>query len=137
MQTAEQLYPDLTPEERLRFLEDNAHHVEEGSYYHTLTEEEKAQKRETITGNLMKTFELEEELTGIKATYKKQIDPLKEETRNLVGHVKTGQEERKGVLYHIPDYNAGMMYIYDASGIAQGSRRLKPEERQATLSIMR
>lgn len=129
------MFSDVDPSKRLQLLIDNCDDHEKTSYLKDLTDEELDIKRETLTGNCISVFKLEEELKDIKAGYKDRIDPLKDETRELCKQVETRKEQVNGRLFHFADHEASIMNTYDELGEFVSSRRLKPEEKQARLFI--
>lgn len=129
------MFAEVPPAQRLQVLRDNCDGQETTSYLKDLTDEELDIKRETLTTNCIKVNHLEEELKGIKAGFKAEIDPLKEETRELCRQVETKKEEVKGTLFHFADHEASVMNTYDEAGEFVQSRRLKPEEKQARLFV--
>jgi len=119
---------------RKQILGDNAHKVEGGiKYLKVLSPEELDIKRETLTDNAITLSEQEDELTGIKAGYKAKMDPLRKANKELLGEIKTKQTQVEGTLYHIANHDSGMMETYDELGSLVSSRRLRPDEKQATL----
>lgn len=128
-----QFMPDLTPPERLRLLQENAAKVEETMYQKHLTNDELADRRESLADNCIKFNQLEDELKEIKDTFKGQMDPLKMLNKKLLTEIKTKQQTIDGLLYHIPDFEKGIMETYDSEGYFISSRRLRPEEKQGNV----
>lgn len=122
---------DLT--ERLRLLNQNCDSKDTTSYTRNLTQEELDFKRELHVDNCIQLNTFEDELKVVKAEYKEKMEPLQEENKKLLRQVKTRQEELKGTIFNFADHVDGMMYTYDENGDLVGSRRLKPEEKQAKL----
>lgn len=129
------MFADVPPEQRLQVLRDNCDSMEETSYTKDLTQYELDVKQETIAANCINVFQLEEDKKKAIQVFKDQIDPLKEETRELCGQVKNRKEEVKGKLFHFADHETSIMNTYDEMGEFVASRRLKPEEKQARLFI--
>jgi len=129
------MFADVPPDERTKLLADNCDYHENTSYMKELTQEDVDVKNETISSNCIKVFELEEELKKIKDEYKERINPLKDETRQLCGHVKTRKEQVNGILFHFADHESSVMNTYDENGEFVSSRRLRPEEKQARLFV--
>lgn len=129
------MFSDVDPSKRLQLLIDNCDEHEKTSYLKDLTDEELDIKRETLTGNCITVFKLEEELKVIKDGFKDRINPLKDETRELCKQVETRKEQVNGTLFHFADHEASIMNTYDEMGEFVSSRRLKPEEKQARLFI--
>lgn len=132
---AKTVFADVPPAQRVQVMLDNCDGHEKTSYLKDLTDEELDIKRETLTGNCIKVFRLEEEKKKVVQIYKDQIDPLKEDTRLLCGQVDTRKEEVNGMLFHFADHEESVMNTYDEQGEFISARRLKPEEKQARLFI--
>lgn len=130
MSQATQFMPDVSPEERLQIMRDTAHSIETTSYLRPLTNEELDVKRETLTDNAIKLSEKEEELDGIKKRFKEQMDPLKRSNKELLHEIKTRQQEVKGTIFNLANYESSMMETFDEEGMLISSRRLRPDEKQ-------
>lgn len=128
-----QFMPDVKPAERLNILQQNADLVEQTTYQKPLTEEVLAEKKDTLTDNSIKLFDLEEEKKEAVKIYKDKIDPLKKQNSKLLSEIRTGQETVEGTLFHMANFDDGMMETYDNEGFMIGSRRLKPNEKQGNL----
>jgi phage terminase Nu1 subunit (DNA packaging protein) len=130
---SKQFMPDERPDRRLQMLRDHADKTEETKYYKDLSQEELDIKRERLTDNLIKVSDLEDDLNVIKENFKEKMDPLKRETKELLGQVKTGKEQVEGTLFHIADHENSIMETWDEKGDFVSSRRLRPDEKQPKL----
>ncbi len=128
-----QFMPELTAKERLMILQENAAKVEQTTYHKALTEEERGIKKDILTENSIKLFDLEEEKKEAVKLWKDKIDPLKKENSLLLSEIRTGQTKVDGTLFHLANHDDGMMETYDNDGYLISSRRLRPEEKQATI----
>lgn len=122
--------PELPPEQRLQLLKDSCDDSEERTYYRELTQNELDIKREELTENLIELAKLDDQLDEAKAAYKHASKPIKEENKLLLNEVKTRRSEVRGMIFHMANYDEGVMETYDEEGRFVSSRRLKPEERQ-------
>lgn len=127
--------PDVTPEERINILRNNADKVEQTEYEKELTEDELVARREQFVDNSIDVSKLEDELAEKKKEYKNKIEPIKLVNRGLQREIKTKKKEVKGFLYHMADHINNMMETWDESGELVSSRRLRPEEKQARLFV--
>lgn len=125
------MFSDVPIAERFALLRDNCTARRQESYYKDLTDEEIDQKNEGISTNCIKVFRLEEDLKQTKDRFKEQINPLKDETRELCEQVETRKERVNGDLFDFSDHEDGMMYTYNDLGEYIGSRRLTPEEKRS------
>jgi len=130
-----QFMPDVSPQERIRLLQENCDKQETTTYMRDLTQEELDLKRETLVDNLIKTSNLEDELDEIKEGFKAKIKPLKAANKMLQQEVKTKKESVNGTIFHMANHDDGMMETYDDQGYLIGSRRLRPDEKQARLFV--
>lgn len=128
-----QFMPEVPAKERLAMLQDNATKTEQTSYQKTLTPDELAQRREDLADNCIKLNKLEDDLKEVKDDFKTEMDPLKNKNKVLLSEIKTKQTTAEGALYHLANHDDGMMEIYDAEGFLIESRRLRPEEKQASI----
>ncbi len=125
--------PEVTPKERLMILQENAHKVEQTTYQKALSAEELAARREDLADNCIKLNKLEDDLKEVKDSFKLEMDPLKNKNKILLSEIKTKQTTCEGTLFHIGNFEDGMMETYDNEGYLISSRRLRPEEKQGNL----
>jgi len=128
-----QFMPELTAKERLMIMQENAAKVEQTTYQKALTTDELADRREDLADNCIKLNKLEDELKEVKDDFKLQMDPLKVTNKTLLTEIKTKQTTIDGTLYHLANHEDSMMETYDNDGFLIGSRRLRPEEKQANM----
>ena len=130
-----QFMPELSSNDRLRLLQENAAKTTDGIYQKPLTPEQLDANREKLSDNLIQLSQWEDELSAIKDEYKTKMKPSKEENALLLGEIKTKQKSIVGVLYHVPNFEEKMMEVYDEEGELIESRRLRPDEQQGRLFI--
>lgn len=128
--------PDVTPEERINILRNNADKVEQTDYEKELTEEELIAKREEFVDNSIDVSKLEDELAEKKKEYKNKIEPIKLVNRSLQKEIKTKKRWVKGQLFYMADHVNGMMETWDESGELVSSRRLRPDEKQVRMQVV-
>lgn len=132
-----QLLPEYSEQERLRIMRDNYASAHE-TYYKELDHDEIAAREQSLSKNSIDIFKLEKKLKEIKQEFKDQIDPLKDDNSKLMTEIDTGQEETKGELFFVPNYDENTMITYDAKGRYVSQRRLKPgEQRRAEFGGLR
>lgn len=124
--------PELSPEERLNVMRNNADEVENTDYEKELSEEELTVKKDQFLKNDIALANLEDELADKKKEIKSKIDPLKLKNKALRYEVKTGKKKVKGNLYHMADHVNSKMETYDETGELITSRRLRPDEKEPT-----
>lgn len=129
--------PDMEPADRLEALEANADKVEETDYLKPLTPEELDVRREKHTENSIKLSDLEEEKKDAVSGFKAKMEPLQVENKELLFEIKTKQAKVSGRLYHLANHGESMMETYDENGEMISSRRLRPEEKQGRMHLLR
>ena len=132
-----QFMPELTPKDRLMMLQENAAKIEVTTYQKNLSVDDLAERREDLADNCIKLNQLDDELKEVKDDFKIKMDPLKTINKTLLTEIKTKQTTVDGTLFHLSNHDDGIMETYDQEGLFIGSRRLRPEEKQATIFCWR
>jgi hypothetical protein len=127
--------PELSLQERIQVLKNNADLIEETTYEKDLTQDELDAKREEFVDNSIKVSTFEDEFNEEKAKFKGKIDPIKMHNKILQQEVKTKKQKVKGTLFHMANHDTGYMETYDHEAELVSTRRLRPDERQARLYI--
>lgn len=105
------------------------------TYVRTLTDEEKAQRREVHTDNIMKLADIQDEQKTANDAFKKRMDPIKEDNSKILHQLRTGQEDIKNqTLYGFKDNEAGVIHFYDTHGEKVKTRMMEAIERQGTIA---
>lgn len=128
-----QFMPDVSAKERIIIMQENAARVEQTSYQRALSQDELAARREDLADNCIKLNQFEDDLKDVKDSYKIKMDPLKASNKTLLVEIKTKQTKVDGILYHMANYDDGLMETYDSEGYIIGSRRLRPDEKQGII----
>lgn len=128
--------PELSPEERLNILRNNADKVEQTDYEKELTEEELIAKREEFVDYSIDVSKLEDELAEKKKEFKNKIEPIKLINRGLQREIKTKKKVVAGFLFHMADHINGYMETWDETGELVSSRRLRPDEKQVRMQVV-
>lgn len=121
--------PEVSFDERIRLLRDNADSIDPSTYMKELSDDELDAKREQLVSNLEKISSFDEELDKAKERHKINTKPLKSENSVLLKEIKNRKMEISGTLYSIADREAGIMTVYDENGEFVSSRRLRPDEK--------
>jgi hypothetical protein len=128
-----QFMPDLPPKDRQRLLTENADRIEETTYFKPLSQDELDLRREKLTDNAILLSEFEDEKKDIMDTFKSKMKPLVDENKVIMEDVKRKQAEVTGKLFHMANHEEGLMETFDENGEFVSSRRLRPDEKQATI----
>lgn len=121
---------DYTPEQIKSMLAQHCESSEETKYYVDLSEQDLVEKHQELSKNLIKLYELDDELKAIKETFKVDMKPLMVKQKELLEAISVKKELVTGTLYDIANQTDGMMETYTSAGELYGSRRLRPDERQ-------
>lgn len=131
-----QFMPEATEKDRLMILQESAAKIEQTTYQKTLSADELAARREDLADDCIKLNQFEDELKEVKDDFKAKMDPLKSANKIRLTEIKTKQTTVDGTLFHLANYEDGMMETYDHEGMMISSRRLRPEEKQGTIFSM-
>lgn len=134
---SKQFMPDMNDKDRLMLLQETAAKVEQGTYQKVLDDDDLAGRREDLADNCIKLNKLEDELKEYKDDYKAQMEPLKNHNKTLLQEIKTKQTTKMGTLFHLANYEDGVMETYDQDGDFINSRRLRPDEKQGQIFGMK
>lgn len=66
-----------------------------------------------------------------------QMKGIKQVNHVLMEEVRTKQVKCKGTLYNIANHDTGYMETFDSNAELVGTRRLRPNERQANIFSLR
>lgn len=125
----------LNPTELKEFLHSNATSIEEGTYFKNFNEQERQVTQGEFSDLSLNLLRKERELEEIKAKFKAEIKPMKQERDELLSQISHNGEHLEGKLYLFDNQETGMMESYNEMGELISTRRLKPEERQLRLQI--
>ena len=131
-----QFMPELSPQERRRYLEDNCDKREETTYMKDLSKEDLDVKRESLAGILIEVANEEADFELVKAEHNEKVKPKRIEAKLMLQEIKLKKAEVKGVVFHIADQEASIMNSYDEHGDFLGSRRLRPDEKQSRMPYL-
>ncbi|MDV7696259.1 hypothetical protein N6B72_04915 [Chryseobacterium soli] len=127
------LFKQMSPKDRADNLQAMAHSTEQTKYSKILTQDEIDERRERLTENYIKFSDLESEKKSLIEDIKAKQKPLQVDNVELLQTLKTKSERVEGVLYHVDDQDEGMMHSFDADGDLITSRRLRPDEKVASM----
>lgn len=127
------LFKNMSPKDRADNLQAMAFETEETKYSKNLTQDELDERRERLTENYIKFSDLESEKKRVTEEIKAKQKPLQVDNVELLQTLKNKSERVEGVLYHVDDQDEGMMHSFDADGELISSRRLRPDEKVASM----
>lgn len=127
----EKFMPELHDQrDRVQALQESAAKIEQKEYYTPLTQGDLDLKREQFTDNSIWLGNEKAKMKELVDTHKENIKPKAEENMQLLQEITTKQSKKEGIIYHVPDYDNGIMVTYDEEGEFVESRRLRPEEKK-------
>jgi flagellar motility protein MotE (MotC chaperone) len=100
-----------------------------------LSKDEMDDIRTSITNNLQKLHEYQEELDEVKAEYKAKMKPLEKQNGKLLVDIKNGFIDESIEVSLVPDYDNRIVEFYNEEGVKVGERRMMMSELQGTLNL--
>lgn len=128
------IFQELTPKQRLRYLEDNALDIVE-NYRHTrpLTEEELNEERETHANLCIEIEAIQAEMKRVADEFKEKLKPLNVQRLETLSRIRSQQLEEVTTAYLIQDFDEFKVGTYNADGVLLSERKMREGERQAGL----
>lgn len=126
------------PDERRRYLEDNADKVLEDYYYvRRLTEEELEAVAVKLGHAMVEIAKYNQQKADYLARLKEEMAPYNILVKEATEVLRTKTEEVTGLAFEFKDLENGMVETYSEEGDLLGSRRMRPEEGENQVSIFR
>jgi len=129
-------FAKLTPQERKDNLAGVCYEGKQKNYTKTLTEDELLDRKEEYAEVGLEISEIKDEKKDFLDEIKLRLKPKEEHAKQLMTAIKFRSEQRYGMLYGVDDQEAGMMYIFDETGVCVDARALTREERQTRLKTI-
>lgn len=114
-------------------LRNEATKVEIEMYTRNLTEGEIALAKDRFAALSMRKSQMEEEKKERVKEMNDEIKRVGKEAKDQLLRAIQRWETVTGKVYYIPNFEDGVMEMYDAEGELIHSRKLHPEERQLTI----
>lgn len=122
--------------QRIQFLRDNAHGVEEKGYMKPYTPEELQGHKEQLANTMIQISAIEAELAEVKAEFKGKLKPLREKQSQMVGNIKAKAEYVTEECYRFTDDETRVTSFYNADGDCIEERPATADELQPNLFKM-
>lgn len=128
-------FPGATsPEEIEDILRTNCDGVRNDFEYNKILSVTELDERREKKVNLdIEVSKLQKEKKDYIAQMKATIDPLADQSAELMEVVKNGFEEITDTVFFFKDFDSGMIGYYDNTGYLVSQRRMTPEEKQSTI----
>lgn len=121
------------PEQRQRFLQDNADSVVEKTYMRKFTPEELQAHKEELANTDIQINDIETELKGIKDEFKERLKPLKEKHGELLENLRQKATLVSGVCYCFVSEEERMTYVINEDGDCIEAHPCTADELQKTM----
>lgn len=128
-----QLFPLMSPQERLQMIQDNCDQVEKQSYMKQFTHEEIRLMKDRLAEVSIDLSEIDSEKQEIVDKFKQKAKPLKTELSGLLGNIKQKAIAVNEDCYKFIDHQEGSVGYYSASGDLVFERPIYHAESQKTI----
>lgn len=121
------------PEQRKRFLKDNADSVVEKTYMKPFTPEQLQGHKEELANTAIEINDIEAEAKAVADDFKKQLKPLKERRNKMIENIRAKAELVTEVCYCFVNTEERMTYFYNEIGDCIEARPCTADELQKTM----
>ncbi len=129
---------NVPPGEVRQFLETNADFVhDDQTYIRALTEDELADIEHELGDNSVKLAMFERQKKDYLERMREQTKPLQDRNKAIVESLRTKFEEVEGTVYEFKDVENGTIEQFTAEGQFIASRRMRPDENDGNVNILR
>lgn len=118
-------------------LSANADNIEEMTYARALSKEELDKRRMEFSQQAIEIARKQDELKSIKETFAADLKPMVTAYRETLQEIKSQQVMVTETVYHLADYDDGMMCTYNKQGELIMTRKLTAEEGQMRITNMK
>lgn len=130
-------FEQMTPNQILNFLENNADEITEGAYMKPLSEDDRAEIKDRFVQDSITLAHNQEELKAFNESFKaEKIKPLALQLDTDRNTLKLGKLASNGRLYTLRNFDESEVVVYDVNGSIIERRRMRPNEKQATVFHM-
>ena len=121
------------PEQRKRFLNDNADSVVEKTYMRQFTAEELQSRKEQLANISIQISDVETEKKQVMDSFKERLKPLTEQHASLIEDIRKKAELVSGICYCFVSEEERMTYVINEHGDCIESHPCTAEELQKTV----
>ena len=121
------------PEQRKRFLKDNADSVVEKTYMKPFTPEQLQGCKEDLANTAIEISDIESEAKAIADDFKQKLKPLKERRNSMIESIRAKAELVTEVCYCFVNQEERTTYFYNAEGDCIEARPCTADELQKTV----
>jgi len=121
------------PEQRKRFLKDNADAVVNKTYMKKFTPEQLQGHKEDLANTAIQINDIEAEAKATAHMYKEQLKPLKEKRNEMIGNIRAKAKLVTEVCYQFVNEEERITYFFNEDGDCIESRPCTADELQKTV----
>lgn len=121
------------PEQRKRYLKDNADAVVEKSYMRRFTPEELQSHKENLANIDIQINDIEQEKKAAMEVFKERLKPLQEQHAELISNIRQKATLTSGICYCFVDEEVRTTYIINEDGDCIESHPCTAEELQKSI----
>lgn len=119
--------------DKIQFLKDNCDEVEKLGYTRNFTQDELDGMKDDLADVSIDINDIEVEKKETNAEFKKRLDTLKDERKDLLEKIRTRSEFVNEECFKFIDHESETTGYYNKEGELVSTRRIKPEERQTNI----
>lgn len=133
--STQQIYPDMSREQRKKAMAAAAYKVEYEEYQTPLPSDELSAENDSYARRAIELSKLKVDFATYKRNKAAEIKAVEAEMEIQLQVIKTGKREAEGNLYMFQDLQKNDMNYYDVNGMLIRTRKIRPEERQTTIFL--
>jgi hypothetical protein len=130
------LFPDKDEATRLELMKDNCTSTDIDLVKEFFTEEELTSMKAELSEVAIERDATEDELKEVSKGFRDKIKGMKQHEKALLKDLKNKYVASTQSVYHFADHDLGLMATYNKRGELIAQRKLRPNERQATIFEM-
>lgn len=121
--------------ERTKYLENISDKIERGKFVNKpLTAEQVEELRDQLEEESKNLLDIQDKYTDVKKEYNEKINAHKDSIKEAVNGLRNSYVRIESDVFHIRDYDSGMLYELAPDGSKVNERRLTQEEMQSTIN---
>lgn len=128
-----QLFQKMSPDERLRMLQDNCDSIEKQSYMKQFSHEEIGLMKDRLSEVSIDLNDIDIEKSDAMEIFKQRSKPLKKEKVSLLNNIKRKAIDVNEDCFKFVDQESGTVGYYNSIGDLVFSRPIMPSEKQKTI----
>lgn len=127
-------FPEVT---RVQFLRDNCDQMESIGYTRDFTPEEMDAMKDNLADISIELNDLQIEKKEIVKEINEKMKPKDQRRKALLHNIRTRSEYVNEDCFKFVDHDENMVGYYNSAGLLVSKRRIKPEERQTKIRMLK